>query len=28
VTIQVRWGERSDDPDGTQDITFVTETII
>lgn len=28
VTIQVRWGERSDDPDGTQDITFVTETAI
>lgn len=28
VTIQVRWGERSDDPDGTQAITFVTETII
>lgn len=28
VTIQVRWGERSDDPDGTTDILFVTETVI
>lgn len=28
VTIRVRWGERSDDPSGTTQLIFVTETVI